>query len=282
MLKGLIIVWLLLISFNCFATKPPIIANAQLAKVYQQDNAPAIENYLVSEKFDGVRAIWTGTELITRNDNLIHAPAWFVADLPNVRLDGELWTKHGDFSALSGIVRTQKPRDSDWQKVTYQIFDMPDQTSPFQTRYENYLNLVNRINRPHIQAVQQHHFKTEQALSTFFEQIVQLGGEGVMLHLASATHKSGRSDALLKLKPYLDNEAVVIDYLPGKGKYQGMLGALRVETAEGLQFNIGTGLTDQQRQEPPKIGATITYRYQGFTKNGVPRFASFVRERKAE
>lgn len=282
MRNGLITIWLLLTAFSCWATEPQLTANAQLAKVYQQDNIPAIENYLVSEKFDGVRAIWTGTELITRNNNVIHAPAWFVADLPNVRLDGELWTKRGDFAALSGIVRTLQPLDSDWQTVTYQIFDMPDQTSLFQERYQNYLNLVNRINRAHIRAVQQHHFTIEQALSTFFEQIIQQGGEGVMLHLATAIHKSGRSDALLKLKPYMDNEAVVIEHLPGKGKYQNMLGALRVVTAEGLQFTIGTGFTDQQRQTPPAIGATITYRYHGFTKNGVPRFASFVRERKAE
>ena len=282
MRNGLITIWLLLTAFNCWATEPQLTANAQLAKVYQQDNAPAISNYLVSEKFDGVRAIWTGTELITRNNNVIHAPAWFVADLPNVRLDGELWTKRGDFAALSGIVRTLQPLDSDWQTVTYQIFDMPDQTNPFQTRYQNYLNLVTRLNLSHIQAVQQHHFTTEQALSAFFEQIVQQGGEGVMLHLATAMHQSGRSDALLKLKPYMDNEAIVIAHLPGKGKYQSMLGALRVETAEGLQFTIGTGFTDQQRQSPPPIGTQITYRYHGFTKNGLPRFASFVRERKVE
>ncbi|WP_283711034.1 DNA ligase [Pseudoalteromonas prydzensis] len=282
MRNGLITIWLLLTAFSCWATEPQLTANAQLAKVYQQDKAPAISNYLVSEKFDGVRAIWTGTEFITRNDNVIHAPAWFVADLPNLRLDGELWTKRGDFAALSGIVRTLQPLDSDWQTVTYQVFDMPDQTSPFQERYQNYLNLVNRINRSHIRAVQQHHFTTEQALSTFFEQVIEQGGEGVMLHLATAIHKSGRSDALLKLKPYMDNEAVVIEHLPGKGKYQNMLGALRVVTAEGLQFTIGTGFTDQQRQIPPAIGATITYRYHGFTKNGLPRFASFIRERKAE
>lgn len=282
MCKGLIIVWLLLTTFSSWATEQKVTANAQLAKVYQQGKAPAIRNYLVSEKFDGVRAIWTGARFITRNDNVINAPSWFTADLPNVRLDGELWTKHGDFAALSGIVRTQQPLDSDWQKVTYQIFDMPDKTSSFLARYQNYLNLVNSLNLPHIQAVQQHHFTTEQALSAFFEQIIQQGGEGVMLHLASAIHKSGRSDALLKLKPYLDDEAVVIEHLPGKGKYQNMLGALRVETAEGLQFNIGTGFTDLQRQTPPPIGATITYRYHGFTKNGLPRFASFIRERKAE
>ncbi|MBB1409097.1 DNA ligase [Pseudoalteromonas sp. SG43-7] len=279
MLKGLTVLWLLISTFTCLATDTQITADAQLAKVYQQDQALAIENYLVSEKFDGVRAIWTGTQLITRNGNAIHAPGWFIADLPNLRLDGELWTKRGDFADLSGIVRTLQPLDSDWQKVTYQIFDMPDQHNPFAVRYENYLRLVKTLNKPHIQAVQQYQFTTEQALSAYFDKVTQQGGEGVMLHLASAMHKSGRSDALLKLKPYFDSEAVVIAHLPGKGKFTGMLGALKVVTPQGKEFSIGTGFSNAQRQNPPAIGATVTYRYHGFTKNGLPRFASFLRQR---
>ena len=72
MLKGLTVLWLLISTFTCLATDTQITADAQLAKVYPQDQALAIENYLVSEKFDGVRAIWTGTQLITRNGNAIN------------------------------------------------------------------------------------------------------------------------------------------------------------------------------------------------------------------
>jgi DNA ligase-1 len=276
---------LLAVSFNVVAdpvsdinTKPSV----QLAHVYDDSTAENITEYLVSEKFDGVRAIWTGTQFVTRNGNAIYAPRWFSEVLPNVWLDGELWTKRGDFAALSGIVRTIDPVDSDWQKVSYRIFDMPDQTNPFYIRYKNYLHLVRTINKPHISAVEQHQFTSNQALTDYFDVITHKGGEGLMLHLANSMHQAGRSSALLKLKPYFDDEATVIAHHPGKGKYHGMLGALEVKNDAGIAFKVGTGFSNKQRQYPPAIGARVTYRYHGYTKNGLPRFASFLRERSSE
>ncbi|WP_199525471.1 DNA ligase [Pseudoalteromonas sp. bablab_jr011] len=268
-------VFLLVISFSSTAAVTPDVL---LANVYDADKVN-INDYLVSEKYDGIRAIWTGNKLVTRNGHLIHAPVWFTAPLPDVWLDGELWTKRQDFANLSGIVRTHQPNDSEWHKVSYQVFDMPDATLPFSQRYQNYASLVTQINAKHIRAVKQRRFTDNHQLSLFMDELVAKGAEGVMLHLALATHKAGRSDALLKLKPYLDAEAVVVAHFPGKGKYKNMLGALKVRNAEGVEFKIGSGFSDKQRQFPPAIGSTITYKYHGFTKNGLPRFASFLHER---
>ncbi|MGO3299533.1 MAG: DNA ligase [Pseudoalteromonas sp.] len=266
-----------LISFGVFASPDPQV---QLANIYQTDNEQAISDYLVSEKFDGIRAIWTGAELVTRNGNKIYAPKWFTQVLPNRWLDGELWTKRQDFAALSSIVSKHQPIDKEWQKVTYQIFDMPNDTQPFIKRANNYHALVKGVSAKHIKAVMQHQFANNSELNRYFDELIKGGAEGVMLHLKSAKHKDGRSNALLKLKPYLDDEAIVMAYLPGKGKYSGMMGALRVKTDSGVMFSIGTGFSDNERANPPAIGATITYRYHGFTKNGLPRFASFLRVRK--
>ncbi|CAM5225563.1 ATP-dependent DNA ligase [Alishewanella longhuensis] len=101
-----------------------------------------------------------------------------------------------------------------------------------------------------------------------------------MLHHQDARYKTGRSADLLKLKSYQDTEAIVIGYRPGKGKYQGRVGALIVRTPEGKEFAIGSGLTDVLRQTPPEIGTVITYRYNGYTNNGIPRFARFLRVRE--
>ncbi|WP_287032112.1 hypothetical protein [Methylophilus sp.] len=87
---------------------------------------------------------------------------------------------------------------------------------------------------------------------------------------------------LLKLKPQLDAEAKVIAYVPGKGKYQGKMGALLVETLDGIQFKLGTGFTDAERAHPPPIGSLVTYTYRDVTKNGKPKFASFLRVRPPE
>lgn len=273
----LTVLYLTVQVFAVHAETPPQV---QLANVYDQDNVSDISNYLVSEKYDGVRAIWTGEELLTRQGNPISAPEWFTAPLPEVWLDGELWTQRQDFDTLSGIVRTQTPDDGLWREVKYMVFDMPDAELPFEQRYNNYLRLVEQINAEHIQAVKQQRFDSNHALSEHLQMLVENGAEGLMLHLASAKHRASRSDVLLKLKPYFDDEAEVISYLPGQGKYTGMLGALRVKNQQGIEFSIGTGLTDADRANPPPIGSIITYKYHGFTKNGVPRFASFLRIRE--
>ena len=61
-----------------------------------------------------------------------------------------------------------------------------------------------------------------------------------------------------------------------------MLGALMVRTSDGRRFRLGTGLSDEQRRNPPKIGVTITYRYRDLTSTGLPKFASFLRVRESE
>lgn len=103
-----------------------------------------------------------------------------------------------------------------------------------------------------------------------------------MLKRIDSLYGAGRSDDLLKVKTHDDAEAVVTAHLPGKGKYRGMLGALKVQLAGGRQFRIGTGFSDAERQDPPPVGATVTFRYRGFTATGLPRFASFLRVRNDE
>ena len=55
-----------------------------------------------------------------------------------------------------------------------------------------------------------------------------------------------------------------------------MTGALRVRSVDGLQFQLGSGLSDEQRRNPPPI---VTYRYNGLHPSGKPRFARFWRVR---
>ena len=41
----------------------------------------------------------------------------------------------------------------------------------------------------------------------------------------------------------------------------------------------GNGLSDAERDHPPAIGSWVTYRYNGMTTNGIPRFARYLRIR---
>ncbi len=247
-----------------------------LAKVAAKNINPA--QYLVSEKFDGVRAIWDGKQLKFRSGNIVNAPTWFIAKLPSMPLDGELWLGRQRFEELSGLVRQSVPDDAKWREITYQIFELPNASGSFTDRAVLIEQIVATHNWPQLVAVKQTKIIDNAALQTLFKKMVDEGAEGLMLHLAAAPYVTGRSDVLLKLKPQEDAEATVISHLPGKGKYVGKLGALKVKTASGIMFNIGSGFTDAQRDNPPLIGSVITYKYRSETKNGVPRFATFMRE----
>ncbi len=265
-----------------FFTIPQIaVANAPdvlLAKIYNDDID--VTDYLVSEKYDGVRAIWDGKTLTTRQGNPIVAPQWFTAHFPKAPLDGELWIARDAFDQVSGIVRKQSPDDTDWRKVNYLIFELPNGKGGFSKRYQLLKRIVVKANVKHLKAVKQFKVLDKAQLKQKMADIVALGGEGLMLHRANALYETGRNDVLLKLKPYFDAEAKVIEHLPGKGKYTGKMGSLLMELPNGVQFKLGTGFTDAERANPPAIGSTVTFIYQQKTKIGKPRFARFLRIRK--
>ena len=248
-----------------------------------QDYKPGIDvsQYLISEKFDGVRALWDGKSLRFRSGQLITAPAWFTAKLPATPLDGELWLARGKFDALSGIVRKLQPVDAEWQQIKYMVFELPAGSGTFAQRSDELKALVQKSNWPQLQWIEQFKLPTEQALQAKLKQITAQGGEGLMLHKADAPITAGRSPVLLKLKPVSDAEGIVTAHIPGKGKYQGMLGALQIKTEDGHTVKIGTGFTDEQRTNPPAIGSTITYTYRDKTPSGKPRFAAFLRVRES-
>lgn len=250
-----------------------------LARELPSGTEPA--QYLVSEKYDGVRAYWDGRQLSFRSGRVVKAPGWFLARLPTQALDGELWLGRGRFDALSAIVRKEVPMDDEWRQVKYMVFELPGAPGTFEQRAVRIREVVAQEGWPQLLAVEQFRVASRSALQEKLAEVVRSGGEGLMLHRADALYETGRSDALLKLKPLQDTEAVVVAHLPGKGRHAGRLGALRVRSPEGLEFEIGTGFSDAVRDNPPPIGATVTYTYRGLTGKGVPRFASFLRVREA-
>lgn len=239
-------------------------------------------DFLVSEKLDGVRAFWDGQSLRFRSGLPIAAPSWFTEALPKVALDGELWLGRGRFDELSGIVRHAEPVDADWRAVRYQVFDLPGRPEPFAQRVQQLNAVVEQAHQPWLQAVAQQQVPTASALQVLLKQTVTDGGEGLVLHRASALWSPGRSTTLLKFKPVADDDARVVAHLPGKGRNVGRLGALLLELPNGQRFALGSGFTDAQRASPPPVGAVVTFRYRDRTPRGLPRFATFLRVRSAE
>lgn len=283
------------LSFPIVAAQPPLmlaksLPNDQLNAVHYSNDNQIHENftigdYLVSEKLDGIRAYWNGQQLLTKTGNIIHAPAWFYANFPSTPLDGELWIERGQFQALTRIVLDAEPNNDAWQRVNYMVFDLPHNNEPFSERYSQLKALIEQQrdhnNRPltHLQWVEHKSLDNLAILVQWLDIVSSHDGEGLMLHHKSNNYTSGRTKHLLKLKNHQDAEAIIIGYEEGNGKYQGMMGAVWVKTATNNTFKIGSGFNDQQRQSPPAIGSTIQYRYNGYTNNGIPRFARFIRIR---
>ena len=246
-----------------------------------RDAPDAIEphGYLVSEKYDGVRALWDGRTLRFRSGLVVPAPAWFTADLPAQPLDGELWLGRGRFETVSATVRRHQPREAEWRALRYMLFELPGAAGDFAARAAALQRLVSTARLDALVAVEQTTLPDRAALQARLDDVVRAGGEGLMLHRADAPYESGRSDTLLKLKPIHDADAVVIGHIGGRGKHAGRLGALWVRNAHGTRFALGSGLSDAQRADPPAIGTLVTYTYRGTTAGGTPRFASFLRVR---
>ena len=255
------------------AQAPPLL----LADVYRDD--VDVDRYWVSEKIDGVRAYWDGERLVSRSGNRFDAPPWFVEHFPRVPLDGELWMGRGAFERLSGAVRRQTPDGGQWRGIRFMVFDLPSSPATFDRRLQRLREMFETIESPYVALVEQFRVADRGELMDILNRVVEGGGEGLMLHRDSSLYAAGRTGDLLKLKVHEDAEAVVVDHLPGKGRLAGMLGALLVEMPDGRRFRLGTGFSDEERRNPPPLGATVTYKYHGKTRNGVPRFASFLRVR---
>lgn len=253
---------------------PPL----QLAEVFRPHHD--IAHYLVSEKLDGVRAYWDGRQLLSRGGHPFAAPEWFLAGFPATPLDGELWLGRGRFDELSAAVRRYEPIDGEWRQIRFMVFDLPASELPFEARLAALERLFAGLSSPWLALVEQQPVTDRAGLAARLDEVEAGGGEGLMLRHRHSLYLAGRNEDLLKLKRHQDAEAVVLAHLPGQGKYEGQLGALLVQTPDGRRFRLGTGFSDEQRRRPPAVGSTVSYRYRGETAAGLPRFASFLRERR--
>jgi DNA ligase-1 len=244
-----------------------------------------ISQYYVSEKLDGVRGYWDGAKLLTRQGNVINSPSWFTQSWPASPIDGELWLDRGKFQTLLSCVSKHSAEEkkslSCWKDVRFMMFDLPTHQGDFNERVNKMQHLLILIPSPYLAMISQVKLKSISDLDNKLNEVIAGQGEGLMLHLASSHYQTGRNSALMKLKKHQDAEATVIGHTEGKGKYKGLLGAILVKTADGIIFKIGSGFNDYQRAHPPKKGTIITFKYNGLTDAGIPRFARFWRIKTA-
>ena len=241
-----------------------------LARSYSYTNP---SGWWMSEKLDGVRSIWTGSEFISRSGKVFPAPAELVASMPKgVTLDGELFGGRGKFQASIGKIRR-----GIWEGITFKVFDVIND-QPFEARQAT----LTALSLPDwCEVVEQVECTSEDHLDQYENDLLDLGAEGVMIRKPGSLYQHKRSDDLLKIKRIQSAEAEVIGYEDGKGKHANRVGALIARFA-GQVFKLGTGLTNEQRETPPAIGSIVTFSFFELTDGGKPRFPSFLAVRDYE
>jgi len=238
-----------------------------------------ITGWVMSEKLDGIRGYWDGIRMYTRKGIPLHPPPWFIENFPPFSLDGELWSKRSDFEFIQSVVLDQTPGEG-WEHITYNIFEVPNEKGDFLFRLNRARTWFEAHKNTHARIIPQIRIKEKSDMEEFLKEIESMEGEGVILKNPDISYHTGRSPHILKVKNFQDMEGVVVGINKGKGKYKNLMGSMTVKLENGTTFKLGTGFSDKIRHTPPQPGSTVTFKYHGLTKNGIPKFASFLRVRQ--
>ena len=253
----------------------------------------------VQPKLDGVRCViqsecngssWqvkaysrTGKEWKNINHILAQLKPFF-KKYPNIILDGELYNHDfcNDFEQIISMVRKTKPTDEarlkSAENVQFHCYDIIDEELSFDQRCEfiseSLMLLVNSIHTLDTIMV----FDEEDAQSVHRSNLKK-GYEGSIVR-TNDVYKCGRSWSLRKFKEFHDEEAMLIDWVEGKGKRKGTIGKFKAVDADGVVF--GMPVMDnfaylQENFEYMKqwLGKTATFTYFEKTKAGSYRHPLF-------
>ena len=91
------------------------------------------------------------------------------------------------------------------------------------------------------------------------------GWEGVFLkHRNHFIHEGKRVNDAIKIKGRHTADLLCIDYIEGKGKYEGMIGSLVLQDSKGRLVRVGSGLDDLDRLGSPDkfIGKVVEIKYE--------------------
>lgn len=290
----------------------------------------------VEKKKKGYKPVVTG--LFSRYGNIIFAPDAFLDQLPkDVILDGELNFGRGGWKQTMMTVKDHVPGPG-WDEVQYSVFDAPTPQQLFEDGRINETSFKKTISwtaaklafgfsddsgdslskiyefrykwlsswllpsaNVHLMVQELLPFNTVLAnhrLAEFKDSVLSAGGEGIMLRFASSEWEPRRSHYMYRIKAELDSEATVTGYTTGEGKYNGMLGSLRV-VWNNVTFDL-SGFTDKERELHPEFqawasgspdstdmdrdlavqfprGTVVQFKYREVTPDGKPKEARYYR-----
>ena len=260
--------------------KKPMLAYPVSDKPINYDNKISMQ-----PKLDGVRCVIqydnsqvkaysrTGKEWKNIEHILFNLKPWFALN-PNVILDGELYNHDlkNDFEKIISLVRKQKPDDIDMLEsadmVQFHCYDIIDETKTFEKRNAFIIQAVPRnhcIHHVKTQAV-----ATESLAKVVHQQNLDNGYEGSILR-TNDTYTCKRSHNLRKFKDFHDDEAMILDWVEGKGKRKGTIGKFMAQDSAGNIFGMPVMdkfqyLQDNFEEMKTWVGKLATFTYFERTK----------------
>lgn len=238
------------------STKTVTVRSPMLLALYHPNLVQNPTEWLVSEKLDGVRALWDGSTLLSRNGIVFVPPQAFLDALPRGLpwvLDGELYISHS--TPLEQLVSVL--RGNTWLGVRFLVFDAQIDGMPYSER----LQAINKT--PYTGGViPQVPVRSHEDIAT---RVRTINGEGIVVRHRDGIYEFGkRSRHVLKHKRVFVADGVVVSH----DHSQATIG---VSVLGGIANIVSP------RQPPPIIGSQVRVRYYGLTaKNAKPRGASLI------
>ncbi len=233
-----------------------------LAKKF--DNAKhKIVGWLASEKIDGIRATWDGRRMVSRSGKEIRIPKIMKTYLPGEsKLDGELHYGRGNFPKTIQLIHADEPNFSG---LRYAVFDAPMPDVPFGLRVKYVDEVCRRIRkraprgrRIPIHPVKHIAVKSLAHARSMLKEVLDVGGEGVIVRHPQSLYRHGRSNLYLKLKPVVEIKGVVVGFEPG------VVGSNEIRLENGaFTFIKGKRLP---------VGKAVVVEAQQILASGAPRF----------
>ena len=259
-----------------------------LAHKVNENRIDFSEKVFIQPKLDGVRCIFTKDGAYSRTGKQFHNLRHIELRLkgffklnPDIQLDGELYNHalRNDFEQIISLVRKQKPTDEDRRNaqhlIQYHVYDMIAEGLSYEDRL-NWL-MSNKVLwwSNVVVPVETHRVnKYEEAANMHCDGFLKQGYEGSILRL-NGPYEQKRSYNLQKFKDFSDDEATIVGYEAGKGKFTGLIGKFLMIDDNGIEFGcpIGKGYNYDDRRFilnniHDYMGKRATFTYFERTKAG--------------
>jgi len=266
---------------ECPFGKPTYGEHGRITTASKWDNEDP-KGWYISEKLGGIRCLWNGLEMWSKNGTQYNIPDYFVEKLPKSPLDGELYMERGTLSKCMMIVKkkaTDPDYNKEWNNMWFVVYDAPEAPGNFKQRLsllKDYFG--SRQETLYVRLHEQEICRGRDDAQRQLEKIEKEGGEGIVLREPNSPYTKGRSKFVLEKRSHFEAFADVIEHIKGKSKNGAeIVASLRVRTGDGKEFLINRGITDDIRQHPPAVGSQIVYKFSGELDSGKPKAPVFIK-----